>query len=190
MSADSAWYLYLLECTGDSIYTGITTDVARRFAEHLSGKGAKYTRSRKPIRVLGQLRFETKSEALKAEIEIKRLSSTQKRAFARNCRQPSRIGSQQGDKTKRPVSPSRYGVIHACRIRPQSASRRYCRASRSSRGTLVRLFDQLFGSLALEARQRDLQFDLDAEALRDRADATAPSIVASAGTVIFCWPAT
>ncbi|SCU76218.1 conserved hypothetical protein [Cupriavidus necator] len=81
MSADSAWYLYLLECTGDSIYTGITTDVARRFAEHLSGKGAKYTRSRKPIRVLGQLRFETKSEALKAEIEIKRLSSTQKRAF-------------------------------------------------------------------------------------------------------------
>ncbi|AQV96313.1 GIY-YIG nuclease family protein [Cupriavidus necator] len=81
MSADSAWYLYLLECTGDSIYTGITTDVARRFAEHQSGKGAKYTRSRKPIRVLGQLRFDTKSEALKAEIEIKRMNSTQKRAF-------------------------------------------------------------------------------------------------------------
>ncbi|RDK05187.1 GIY-YIG nuclease family protein [Cupriavidus lacunae] len=81
MSADSAWYLYLLECTGDSIYTGITTDVARRFAEHQSGKGAKYTRSRKPIRVLGQLRFDTKSEALKAEIEIKRMSSMQKRAF-------------------------------------------------------------------------------------------------------------
>ncbi|WP_455286309.1 GIY-YIG nuclease family protein [Cupriavidus necator] len=81
MPDDSAWYLYLLECTGDSIYTGITTDVARRFAEHVSGKGAKYTRSRKPIRVMGQLRFETKSEALKAEIEIKRLSSAQKRAF-------------------------------------------------------------------------------------------------------------
>ncbi|WP_454743089.1 GIY-YIG nuclease family protein [Cupriavidus necator] len=81
MPDDSAWYLYLLECTGDSIYTGITTDVARRFAEHVSGKGAKYTRSRKPIRVMGQLRFETKSEALKAEIEIKRMSSAQKRAF-------------------------------------------------------------------------------------------------------------
>ncbi|GLC93207.1 hypothetical protein Tamer19_26150 [Cupriavidus sp. TA19] len=81
MSADDAWYLYLLECTGDSIYTGITTDVARRFAQHLSGKGAKYTRSRKPIRVMAQLRFETKSEALKAEIEIKRMSSAQKRAF-------------------------------------------------------------------------------------------------------------
>ncbi|SOZ39578.1 GIY-YIG nuclease family protein [Cupriavidus neocaledonicus] len=81
MSADCAWYLYLLECTGDSIYTGITTDVARRFAEHQSGKGAKYTRSRKPIRVLGQVRFATKSEALKAEIEIKRMSSAQKRSF-------------------------------------------------------------------------------------------------------------
>ncbi|MFJ4293686.1 GIY-YIG nuclease family protein [Cupriavidus sp. NPDC089707] len=81
MSADGAWYLYLLECTGDSIYTGITTDVARRFAQHLSGKGAKYTRSRKPIRVMLQLRFESKSEALKAEIEIKRMSSAQKRAF-------------------------------------------------------------------------------------------------------------
>ncbi|WP_427307558.1 GIY-YIG nuclease family protein [Cupriavidus sp. H39] len=81
MSADCAWYLYLLECTGDSIYTGITTDVARRFAEHQSGKGAKYTRSRKPLRVLGQLRFATKSEALKAEIEIKRMSSAQKRSF-------------------------------------------------------------------------------------------------------------
>lgn len=81
MPDDSAWYLYLLECTGDSIYTGITTDVARRFAEHVSGKGAKYTRSRKPLRIMAQLRFETKSEALKAEIEIKRMSSAQKRAF-------------------------------------------------------------------------------------------------------------
>ncbi|WP_354685298.1 GIY-YIG nuclease family protein [Cupriavidus necator] len=81
MPDDCAWYLYLLECSGDSIYTGITTDVARRFAEHVSGKGAKYTRSRKPIRVMGQLRFDTKSDALKAEIEIKRMSSAQKRAF-------------------------------------------------------------------------------------------------------------
>ncbi|NSX13558.1 GIY-YIG nuclease family protein [Cupriavidus taiwanensis] len=81
MPADCAWYLYLLECTGDSIYTGITTDVARRFAEHQSGKGAKYTRSRKPLRVLGQMRFATKSEALKAEIEIKRMNSAQKRSF-------------------------------------------------------------------------------------------------------------
>ncbi|SOY58354.1 conserved hypothetical protein [Cupriavidus taiwanensis] len=86
MSADCAWYLYLLECTGDSIYTGITTDVARRFAEHQSGKGAKYTRSRKPIRVLGQVRFATKSEALKAEIEIKRMSSAQKRSFCAGLR--------------------------------------------------------------------------------------------------------
>ncbi|WP_444634957.1 GIY-YIG nuclease family protein [Cupriavidus oxalaticus] len=88
MSDDCAWYLYLLECTGDSIYTGITTDVDRRFAEHLSGRGAKYTRSRKPIRVMVRLRFETKSEALKAEIEIKRMSAAQKRAFCAQHEDP------------------------------------------------------------------------------------------------------
>jgi len=80
MPAD-AWYLYLLECTGNTIYTGITTDVARRFAQHLAGTGAKYTRTRKPLRVLAQVRFETKSEALKAEVAMKRLTSAQKRAF-------------------------------------------------------------------------------------------------------------
>jgi len=81
MSAESAWYLYLLECTGGSIYTGITTDVARRFAEHQAGKGAKYTRSRKPVRILGQVRFDSKSEALKAELATKRMTSSQKLAF-------------------------------------------------------------------------------------------------------------
>ncbi len=63
MSIERQWYLYLLECTGGSIYTGITTDVARRFAQHQAGKGAKYTRSRMPLRVLGQISFPSKSEA-------------------------------------------------------------------------------------------------------------------------------
>ncbi|MCY1210762.1 GIY-YIG catalytic domain protein [compost metagenome] len=95
MSADSVWYLYLLECTGDTIYTGITTDVERRFAEHLSGKGAKYTRSRKPIRIMARLRFETKSEALKAEIEIKQMSSAQKRAFCAQHQMSASSSSQE-----------------------------------------------------------------------------------------------
>jgi putative endonuclease len=88
MSDDGAWYLYLLECSGNTIYTGITTDVERRFAEHQAGKGAKYTRSRKPVRILGQVRFETKSDALKAEIAMKRMTSTQKRAFCAQLSEP------------------------------------------------------------------------------------------------------
>lgn len=76
---ESAWYLYLLECEGNTIYTGITTDVARRFAQHLAGIGAKYTRSRKPIRILGQRRFATRSEALKAESATKQMTAAQKR---------------------------------------------------------------------------------------------------------------
>lgn len=80
MPAD-AWYLYLLECAGDTIYTGITTDVARRFAQHQAGTGAKYTRARKPVRILAQVRYASKSEALKAEVAVKRLTPAQKRAF-------------------------------------------------------------------------------------------------------------
>ncbi|CAG2157617.1 GIY-YIG nuclease family protein [Cupriavidus numazuensis] len=88
MSVEHQWYLYLLECTGGSIYTGITTDVARRFAQHQAGKGAKYTRSRKPLRVLGQVSFPSKSEALKAELATKRMSSAQKIAFCATLEQP------------------------------------------------------------------------------------------------------
>ncbi|MCA3191678.1 GIY-YIG nuclease family protein [Cupriavidus sp. EM10] len=78
---DTCWYLYLLECEGNSIYTGVTTDVQRRYAQHVAGIGAKYTRARKPIRLLGWLVFPNKSEALKAEIRTKRMTAAQKRAM-------------------------------------------------------------------------------------------------------------
>ncbi|MCP3021583.1 GIY-YIG nuclease family protein [Cupriavidus basilensis] len=78
---EAPWFLYLLECEGNTIYTGITTDVERRFAQHLAGTGAKYTRSRKPIRILGWQRFDNRSEASKAEAAAKRLTSAQKRSF-------------------------------------------------------------------------------------------------------------
>jgi putative endonuclease len=78
---EASWFLYLLECEGNTIYTGITTDVERRFAQHLAGTGAKYTRSRKPIRILGWQRFENRSEASKAEAAAKRMTSAQKRIF-------------------------------------------------------------------------------------------------------------
>ncbi|MHA7684661.1 GIY-YIG nuclease family protein [Cupriavidus sp. PET2-C1] len=78
---EAPWFLYLLECEGNTIYTGITTDVERRFAQHLAGTGAKYTRSRKPIRILGWQRFDNRSQASKAEAAAKRLTSAQKRSF-------------------------------------------------------------------------------------------------------------
>ncbi len=81
MPNPATWYLYLLECEGNAIYTGITTDVARRFAQHLAGTGAKYTRSRKPIRILGSHPFPNRSEASRAEAAVKRLSPEQKRAY-------------------------------------------------------------------------------------------------------------
>ena len=62
MSLNSRWYLYLLECEDGSLYTGITTDFDRRFAEHLSDKGARYTRSHPPQRLLAAVPGGSRSE--------------------------------------------------------------------------------------------------------------------------------
>ncbi|HJU49841.1 MAG TPA: GIY-YIG nuclease family protein [Pseudogulbenkiania sp.] len=76
-----SWFLYMLECRGGSLYTGITTDVARRYAAHAAGKGARYTRLHPPERVALVLAFDNKSAALKAEYAVKQLSAAQKRAL-------------------------------------------------------------------------------------------------------------
>lgn len=76
------WFLYLIECTDGSIYTGITTDVAARFAAHQSGKGARYTRSHPPMRLLGSIALPDRSTASKEEARVKRLSAAEKRALA------------------------------------------------------------------------------------------------------------
>lgn len=75
------WYVYLLECRDGSIYTGIATDVDRRFAEHAAGKGARYTRSRPPLRVLASFAHADRSAASRAEYAIKQLSPARKRAL-------------------------------------------------------------------------------------------------------------
>lgn len=72
------WYLYILRCGDDTLYTGITTDVARRFAAHQEGKGAKYTRGRGPLTLVYQEICGTHSQALKRELEIKALSRQEK----------------------------------------------------------------------------------------------------------------
>ena len=76
-----SWFVYLLECRNGAIYTGITTDVEARFAAHLAGKGARYTRANPPVRVLASLVYTDRSAASKAECAIKRLTPAQNRSL-------------------------------------------------------------------------------------------------------------
>lgn len=81
-AAGRPWFLYLIECADGSIYTGITTDVAARYAAHAGGKGARYTRAHPPARLLGWEAHPDRSTASKAEYRIKRLTAAAKRAYA------------------------------------------------------------------------------------------------------------
>ncbi|MGL4221519.1 MAG: GIY-YIG nuclease family protein [Shewanella sp.] len=76
----STWYLYLIRCANGQLYTGITTDVARRFNEHQSSspKAAKYLRGKGPLTLMYQEQVGTRSDALKREIAVKKLSRAQK----------------------------------------------------------------------------------------------------------------
>ena len=78
-----AWFVYLIECTDGSIYTGITVDVAARYAAHLAGKGARYTRSHPPQRLLAAIEYADRADASRAEYRVKRLSPGEKRELAR-----------------------------------------------------------------------------------------------------------
>jgi len=85
------WFLYLLECVNGSIYTGITNDVAARFAAHVAGTGAKYTRANRPLRVLKSFECENRSAASKAEYAVKKLSAAKKRLLCKQDTLPNFI---------------------------------------------------------------------------------------------------
>ncbi|MFD1125959.1 GIY-YIG nuclease family protein [Lentilactobacillus raoultii] len=72
------YFMYVLLCEDHTLYTGYTTDVQKRFQVHQAGKGAKYTRTHYPIKVLFQKQFATKHDALSAEYFFKKLSRKQK----------------------------------------------------------------------------------------------------------------
>tara|TARA_Y100000593_G_scaffold50967_1_gene95783 strand:- start:6062 stop:6310 length:249 start_codon:yes stop_codon:yes gene_type:complete len=75
----SKWYVYIVECADGSLYTGITTDVQRRILEHnYSFKAAKYTRSRRPVRLVYRKEVQNRSEASKEEARIKKLTRVKK----------------------------------------------------------------------------------------------------------------
>ncbi len=75
------WFAYVIECRDGSLYTGIAVDVAKRYAEHAAGKGARYTRSHPPARLLAAFPHPDRSSALKAEHAIRQLSPAGKRAM-------------------------------------------------------------------------------------------------------------
>jgi len=74
-----SWFLYVIECSDGSLYTGIATDPQARYAVHVAGKGARYTRSHPPVRLLMTEPHADKSSALKAEYAFKQLSAMEKR---------------------------------------------------------------------------------------------------------------
>lgn len=75
----SEWFLYIVKCSDGSLYTGITTDINRRIAEHNGSKrGAKYTRSRRPVLLMLSEKHSSRSCASSAEARIKSLTRKQK----------------------------------------------------------------------------------------------------------------
>lgn len=78
-----SWFVYILECKDQTLYTGVTTDLDRRLKEHNgesggANKGAKYTRVRRPVKMVFSESSENRSQACKREAQIKRLSKKQK----------------------------------------------------------------------------------------------------------------
>ncbi len=76
----SNWYVYIVRCADSSLYTGIAMDIERRVGEHNAGRaaGARYTRGRRPVRLVYQERHASRSSACRREYEIKRLSRREK----------------------------------------------------------------------------------------------------------------
>ena len=82
-----SWFVYILRCSDNSLYCGITTDLDRRLEAHSAGTGARYTRSRLPVQLVWFSEKPNKSEALQEEYRIKRLQKDEKELL---------VASQQG----------------------------------------------------------------------------------------------
>ena len=80
-------FTYIVRCRDRSLYTGWTTDLEKRIRTHNSGKGAKYTRSRKPVELVYHEEFQTKEEALRREREIKKLTRDAKEQLVRGIKE-------------------------------------------------------------------------------------------------------
>jgi putative endonuclease len=88
MKTRETWFVYILRCADDSLYTGVARNVAARLSVHASGRGARYTRSRLPLVLCAVRRCVSQGQALSLEHSIKRLSKPEKEALLR----PRRLG--------------------------------------------------------------------------------------------------
>lgn len=87
MAANDSWHVYIVRCGDGTLYTGVARNLRKRIEEHNSGeKGARYTRSRRPVELVYSERVPSRSEALKRECEIKRLPRAQKKRLAETSR--------------------------------------------------------------------------------------------------------
>jgi putative endonuclease len=79
--SDKKWLVYLVRCSDNSLYCGVSNDFKSRLIEHNSGKGARYTKSRRPVELVGISAEMTKSDALKLEYRIKQAPVGEKKAM-------------------------------------------------------------------------------------------------------------
>ena len=85
------WYVYILRCADDSLYTGTTTDIAARVRTHNTGKGAKYTRGRRPVVLVYREAVDGRGAALKREHAVRCLTAAAKRRLIAQMRRRSRL---------------------------------------------------------------------------------------------------
>ena len=78
-------YTYIVKCSDETLYTGWTNDLEKRLRAHNSGKGAKYTKNRRPVELVYFEEYDTKQEAMKREYAIKQLPKEKKLALIRCC---------------------------------------------------------------------------------------------------------
>lgn len=82
-SKQENWFVYILKCSDDTLYTGITNNVSKRIEDHEKGVGAKYTKGRSPFQLLFTEKHPNRSSASKREIEIKSFSKIEKLALTK-----------------------------------------------------------------------------------------------------------
>jgi putative endonuclease len=81
---EQKWYVYILRCADETLYTGITNHLERRLKAHNAGTGSKYTRARRPVAMVYQEEVETKGDALRRELAIKAMTKHQKQSLIEN----------------------------------------------------------------------------------------------------------
>ncbi|MDQ0247614.1 putative endonuclease [Bacillus fengqiuensis] len=94
MVNSKCYYFYVLQCNDGSFYAGYTTNLQHRVDKHNSGKGAKYTNSRKPVALIFYQELSSKSEAMKAEAQFKKLKRPEKEAFLKKERIRNHVATE------------------------------------------------------------------------------------------------